>query len=210
MVIVMFPTWREADAFRLDIENQLRGGTFRPDGEKITVKEAADLFLTYCQTRMNRRERMTRRNYETYAGHIRNYICPRRHKDKKRTARLRPFDGGIGAVTLRKVTARAIGDLRDRLRDAGVSVPITRKILGTLQLVLGHAVGRDLVAVNVAKGVRVGRTPRRRLQEDRSPEQGGDATPDRGCRQGFSGAIGRRHCHRHPRGRVSRIALAAH
>jgi hypothetical protein len=43
MAIVMFPTWREADAFRLDIENQLRGGTFRPDGEKITVKEAADL-----------------------------------------------------------------------------------------------------------------------------------------------------------------------
>ena len=31
---------READAFRVEIEGQLRAGTFRPDAAKVTVREA--------------------------------------------------------------------------------------------------------------------------------------------------------------------------
>jgi len=58
-------------------------------------------------------------------------------------------------LKLAQLTARAVGDFRDRLRNAGVSVPTTRKILGTLQLVLGYAASQDLIAVNVAKGVKV-------------------------------------------------------
>lgn len=106
---------------------------------------------------MKRRERMTRHNYKVYEGHVRNYICPDpdRHAEGKRPSRLKPFDGGIGAIKLGQLTASKVADFRDRMRDAGVSVPTTRKVLGTLQLVLEYAIGRDLIAVNPAKGVKV-------------------------------------------------------
>jgi len=152
-----FNTKRAADAFRVEIEGQLRAGTFRPEAAKVTVNEAADLFLDHCEGRMKRRERMTRHNYKVYEGHVRNYICPDpdRHAEGKRPARLKPFDGGIGAIKLGQLTASKVADFRDRMRDAGVSVPTTRKVLGTLQLALEYAIGRDLIAVNPAKGVKV-------------------------------------------------------
>src|SRR5262245_3547480 len=71
-----FDSRREADAFRTIIENELRSGTYRPEAAKVAVKDAAELFLTYCQGRMQRRERMTRRNYKVYEGYVRNYISP--------------------------------------------------------------------------------------------------------------------------------------
>jgi integrase len=48
-----------------------------------------------------------------------------------------------------------VNDFRDRLREAGVTVITTRKILSTLQQLLGHAIDRDMIAINVAKGVKV-------------------------------------------------------
>jgi integrase len=152
-----FATRREADAFRVEIEGQLRAGTFRPEAAKVTVKEAADLFLDHCDGRMKRRERMTRHNFAVYEGHVRNYICPelRRHAEEKLAARLKAFDGGVGATKLAQLTASKVSDFRDRLRNAGVSVPTTRKILGTLQLVIEYAIGRDLIAVNPVRGVKV-------------------------------------------------------
>ncbi len=65
------------------------------------------------------------------------------------------FAKGLGHQKLSQLTARNVVEFRDDLRTAGVSVPTTRKILGTLQLVLAHAIGLDLVAVNVARGVKV-------------------------------------------------------
>src|ERR1700733_12986539 len=135
----------------------MRAGTFRGDAAKFTVKDAADQYLTYCEGRRDRGERMTRRNYETMEGHIRNYICrdPKRHEGKTRPARLTEFEGGIGSIRLSQLTSRAVGDFRDDLRNAGVSVVTTRKILGTLQQLLAYAIDRDLVAINVARGVKV-------------------------------------------------------
>ena len=152
-----FESRKEADAFRIATESQMRGGTFRGDAAKYTLKDAADEFLTYCEGRRQRGERMTRHNYKTMEGHIRNYICrdPHRHDGKPRPSRLKEFDGGIGGIKMSALTSRAVGDFRDRVRDAGVSVVTTRKILGTLQLVLARAIDRNMVAVNVAKGVKV-------------------------------------------------------
>ena len=152
-----FASKREADAFRVEIEGQLRTGTFRPEAAKVTVGEAADIFLDHCDARMKRRERMTRHNYKVYEGHIRNYICPdrQRHSLGKRPPRLKDFDGGVSATKLAQFTVSKVADFRDRLRDAGVSVPTTRKILGTLSVALEYAISRDLVAVNPAKGVKV-------------------------------------------------------
>lgn len=152
-----FESRKEADAYRIATEGQMRAGTFRGDASKFTVKDAADGFLTYCEGRRSRGERMTRQNYNTMDGHIGNYICrdPKRHDGKTRPARLTEFDGGIGNIKLSQLTTRSVIEFRDRLRDAGVSVVTTRKILSTLQQLLGHAVDRDMVGTNVARGVKV-------------------------------------------------------
>jgi integrase len=152
-----FESKKEADAFRIATEGQMRAGTFRGDAAKFTVKDAADRFLEHCEGRRKRGERMTRHNYNTMDGHIGNYICrdPKRHEGKARPSRLKKFDGGIGSIRLSQLTARSVGDFRDRLRDAKVTVVTTRKILSTLQQLLGYAVDRDMVGINVARGVKV-------------------------------------------------------
>lgn len=40
-----FATKREADAFRVEIEGQLRAGTFRPEASKLTVQDVAQSYL---------------------------------------------------------------------------------------------------------------------------------------------------------------------
>lgn len=136
-----FSSKREATAERVKIESQLRAGTFRPDASKVTVREACDAFLDHCRGRRDRGERMTRRNYAVLDGHCRNHIL---HPER-----------GVGSAKLGQFTARAVGEFRDRLRDAGISVPTTRKIIGTLHNVLQHAIGQDLIAVNAAHGIKV-------------------------------------------------------
>ena len=152
-----FDSRKEADAFRIATEGKMRAGTFRGDAAKFTVKDAADRFLDYCEGRRQRNERMTRKNYNTMDGHIRNYICrdPKRHEGKVRPKRLRDFDGGIGSIKLAQLTTGSVNDFRDSLRTAKVTVVTTRKIIGTLHQLLGYAIDRDMIGINVAKGVKV-------------------------------------------------------
>jgi len=152
-----FESRKEADAFRFATESQMRGGTFRGDAAKFTVKDAADRFLEHCEARRQRGERMTQKNYDTMDGHIGNYICrdPARHDGRTRPSRLTAFEGGIASIKLSQLTTRSVADFRDSLRDAGVTVVTTRKILSTLQQLLGYAIARDMVAINVARGVKV-------------------------------------------------------
>ena len=152
-----FESRKEAEAFRIETEGRMRAGTFRGDAAKFTVKDASKLFLDYCEGRRQRGERMTRQNYKVMDGHIGNYICrdPKRHDSRQRPSRLKAFHGGIGSIKLSQLTTRGVTDFRDSLRDAGVSVVTTRKILGTLQQLLRFAIDRDMLGSNVAQGVKV-------------------------------------------------------
>jgi integrase len=136
-----FDTKREADAFRVEVEGQLRAGTFRPEANKVTVEQAAESFIEHCRGRMERGEKMMRSSFVSFQGHVRKHILNAEH--------------GIGALKLAQLTTSRVGKFRDDLRDAGVSVPTTRKILATLRLVLEHARGRDLIATNAAAKVKV-------------------------------------------------------
>jgi integrase len=92
-------------------------------------------FLEHCEGRRQRGERMSRQNYNTMDGHIGNYICrdPHRHKGRGRPVRLKSaFEGGMGSIKLSQLTTRSVNEFRDSLRDAGVTVVTTRKILSTL------------------------------------------------------------------------------
>jgi integrase len=136
-----FDTKREADAFRVEVEGQLRAGTFRPDARKVVVKNVAEAFIEHCRGRMERGEKMMRWSFISYEGHVNKHI-------------LNP-EYGIGALKLSQLTTSRVGAFRDGLRNAGVSVPTTRKIIGTVKSMLEYAKGQDLVGTNAALGVRV-------------------------------------------------------
>jgi integrase len=136
-----FDTKREADAHRIEVEGQVRSGTFRPDAARTTVQAAADLYLEDCWGRAERGERMTRHHLTTVDGIVANHVLHPQH--------------GVGALALAQLSASKVIDFRDRLRAAGVSVQMTRKVLGTLKRILAHAIARDLVTFNAADGVAV-------------------------------------------------------
>jgi integrase len=154
-----FESRKEADAFRIEIEDQLRKGTYRTEAGKVTVREGAERFLGHCRERLSRGERMTRRNFAVYEGYVRNYICPDPawHAAKHAKARhaFRYFDKGIGSRTLAQVTVGVVTQFRDDLRNFGVSVPTTRKILAMLQVMFKYLASLDLMAVNPAREVEV-------------------------------------------------------
>jgi integrase len=136
-----FSNKKSADAFRIHIEGQMQAGTYRPDADKVTVKEVCESFLEHCKGRNERDERMTRKMLTVYKGHVNNHI-------------LHP-DHGLGSRKLSQLTARSVGDFRDQLRNVGVTVPTARKILATFHNVLGYAISQDWVAINAAHGTRV-------------------------------------------------------
>jgi integrase len=136
-----FANKKAADAFRINVESQLASGIYRPDASKFTVKAACQGFLYHCEGRLRRDERMTPKMLTVYRGHINNHILHAEH--------------GIAAWRLSQFTARAVGDFRDRLRNAGATVPTTRKILATLHTVLEYAVSQDWIAANPARAVKV-------------------------------------------------------
>jgi integrase len=155
----LFTRRAEAEDFRTEIEGQLRKGTYRPDAANTTVQQAADLFLAHCRERMERRERMTRRNLQVYEGYVRNYICPdpawHAKKHAKPHHQFRYFDKGLANKTLAQLTVGTVTRFRDDLRSFGVSIPTTRKILAMLQVMLSYAISLDLMAVNPATNVQV-------------------------------------------------------
>jgi integrase len=136
-----FQNKKAADAFRIYIEGQMQAGTYRPNADKVTVKEVCESFLEHCTGRNERDERMTRKMLAVYKGHVNNHIL---HADH-----------GLGGRKLSQLTARSVGDFRDRLRSVGVTVPTARKILATLHSVLAYAISQDWLATNAAHGTRV-------------------------------------------------------
>jgi integrase len=132
---------KAADAFRIQIESQMQVGTYRSNADKITLKEVCESFLEHCAGRYQRDERMTRKMLAVYKGHVANHILHSEH--------------GTGNRKLSQITARSVGDFRDRLRSAGVTVPTTRKILATLHGALAYAISQDWIATNAAHGIRV-------------------------------------------------------
>lgn len=143
-----FSTKREADNRRVEVEGQVRQGTFRPDATKVTVGEVATDYLTMMAGRRDRGEKVTAAYYDLIDGIVKNYIAP---SDQSRTN----FTDGIGAIRLSQLTARSVSDFRDRIRNAGVTPYHARRILGVLARVLDYAIGQDLLAINVARTVKV-------------------------------------------------------
>ena len=132
-----FTRWKEADRFRIKIENQLSEGAYRPDAKKVTIKDACEAFLDHCEGRKERNERMSRKMLTVYRGHVSNHILHPEH--------------GVGRTKLSQFTAKSVGDFRDRIRLTGMTVPTARKVLATLHAALEFAISQDWIAVNAAQ-----------------------------------------------------------
>jgi integrase len=84
---------------------------------------------------------MTRKMLTVYKGHVKNHILR--------------ADYTLGGRKLSQLTARSVGEFRDQLRNAGVTVPTVRKILATLHSALEYAISQDWVATNAAHRTKV-------------------------------------------------------
>ncbi len=154
-----FDKKRDAEARRTEVEGQIGKGTYRPDATTTTVKAACESYEKELSGRKKRGEKVTQEYFDNVTGHIWNYIAPTaadapKAKNGQKGRRI-SFEKGIGDKKLAQLTARNVTEFRDHIRDAGVGVVTTRQILGTLSRVLQHAISKDLVATNVAKGIRV-------------------------------------------------------
>lgn len=143
-----FEKKRDAEARRTEVTHQVASGTFRADAASTTVEEAVKGYLKNLAARRDRGERVTEHYYRNVEGQLLNYVAPQADRPVV-------FTGGIGRVKLSQCTAKVVSDFRDRLRDAGVGVVTTRRILGSLSRSLKYAVESDLIAVNPAARIRV-------------------------------------------------------
>lgn len=139
---------REAEARRVEVEGQIVGGTYRAEAASKTVEDAVVEYLKDMTARHARGEHVTAHYLKTTEAQLYNYVAPKPGREIS-------FDGGIGGVKLSQCTAGTISDFRDKLRDAGVGVVTTRRILGSLSRALSYAVGKDWMAANPAAAVRV-------------------------------------------------------
>lgn len=155
-----FTTKRFADAYKIDVESKLQNGVYRPDAMKTSIGQIADDYLADCKERQERGERMSRKNYDVYEGHVYNYICPNpdRHKGKRRPSRLKVFfppSDGLAEVKAGALTKGGVEEFKKRVRGAGVGVVTTRKIIATLQQLLNFGISKDIISINVAQDVEV-------------------------------------------------------
>ena len=142
-----FPTKREADAARVEIEDQLRKGTFRDGSSMTTVQIAADDYISGLEENVELEE-LTRFYYMCERANLYNYVC-------SHDGRAVSFTGGIANVKLSKCTPNVVRKFRKRMKSAGVSTVTQRSVIATLSRTFDDAISRDNLVVNPAKGVRI-------------------------------------------------------
>lgn len=139
---------RDAEGRRTEVTHQVVSGTYRADAASTTVEDAVKDYLKSLAARRDRGEHVGEHYYRTVEAQLLNYVAPQE-------GRAVTFEGGIGSVKLSLCTAKTVTEFKDKLRDAGVGVVTTRRIIGSLSRSLRHAVSRDLMAANPAVGIRV-------------------------------------------------------
>jgi integrase len=129
---------REAEAKRVEVEGLISKGAFRAEAANTTVADAIDAYVKNLERRHERGEQVTTMYLRNTKGQLRTHVQPE-----------------LGDTKLSDLTARAVTDLIDKMKDEGVGLPTVRRVVGALSRTLQYAVGQDLVAANVAHGVRV-------------------------------------------------------
>lgn len=125
-----FPRKKEAEAWLVNASWEVKQGTHTPDSQSITVAAAAQIWLDQAT-----REGLEPTTIATYDQHVRLHIVPL-----------------CGARKLSHLTKPMIEGFRDELLDQ-VSRAMARRVLRSLNAIVGEAERRGLVAKNPCKGV---------------------------------------------------------
>src|SRR6516225_3066962 len=120
---------KDAEAAGARIKTELGEGTHVAPSQSITVEEAAEEWLSSCESRG-----LERGTTNQYRVHVHRHIVPM-----------------IGRLKLTDLTLASVAAFEDRLRREGRSSPMCRKILTSLRGILGEAQGRGKVQRNVVK-----------------------------------------------------------
>ena len=128
-----FERQRDAKAALVDIGGEVRDGKHTPLPKTITVREAAELWITRGEN-----ERLERSTLESYKEHLRLHINP-----------------AIGGIKLAQLSAPRIEQFKDALLRKG-SPAMARKVLVSLKGVLKEARRRGYMAHDPAEAVTLG------------------------------------------------------
>jgi integrase len=133
-----FRTKKEADAWLVQARHEVASGTHTADSASITIAEAADLWLTRCE-----RDGLEQSTMTGYRSHVVYHIKPL-----------------IGATKLSRLNAPRVQEFVDHLLTGGRSRALTKKVIGSLSMLISEAQRRGLTSQNPAREVRV-RLPKR-------------------------------------------------
>jgi integrase len=139
-----FERKRDADAYANRVGVEVRAGTHTPDSASATVAEAGQLWL---QTSEN--AGLERATLVNYREHLNLHIAPL-----------------IGDTKLSQLTVPAVRAFEDKLR-VDRSPAMVRKVRAALSMILSDAHERGLVAQNVVRGLRSGRSRGKEQRLDR-------------------------------------------
>jgi integrase len=140
-----FELRKDAAAWWTTVSSKIKDGTHVPDN-KITLGALYQLWIDDCANGGPDRPPLERTTIEQRRQHLRLHIDP-----------------FMGRVKLTDLTTAHVTDLMSRLRAAGRSVAMVRKVRSTLRTALEFAREQKLVAVNV---VAVGRRTRANGRHD--------------------------------------------
>ena len=151
--IKTFVRKKDADAHHARVAVDLSKGTHTPESRRLTVKQAAEQWLTTAEI-----EKLERSTIEHYRTHVIKHIVPK-----------------IGATKLATLTAPQVNAFRDTLLRE-LSRPMARKVLASFRSIIKDARRRGTIAHNVAEGVTIfaDKRTKRRLEVGRdipSPDE---------------------------------------
>jgi integrase len=138
-----FAKKKDADVFQAQVRVDVRKGVHVPDSKSLTVEEAGQGWIDSCGDL----ERTTRDGYEQ---HLRDHI--------------NPF---IGAVRLPALTVAGVRDWQDKLRKAGRSADMVKRVTTSLGSLLADAQERGKVGQNVVRSLRANRKRGKERQAER-------------------------------------------
>jgi integrase len=130
-----FAKKKDADAYHATVGVEVRQGTHTPDSQSITVAEAGQLWVTTAES--NNLERTTT---VEYARHLRLHIVPH-----------------LGRTRLSQLSAPLVRQFEDKLRLAGTSPAMVKKVRGSLSMLIADAQERGLINRNVVRELRRGK-----------------------------------------------------
>jgi integrase len=142
-----FARKKDADAWLVKVRGEIAAGIHTPDAASITVSEAGGLWLDRCRTGGADDEPLETSTWQEYERHVR-YICD--------------SNTGIGHIKLSKLDRAMLTAFEQRLREAGKSAAMVRKVRTSLSSLISHAQDHGLVGRNV---LREGRRKRRAKRE---------------------------------------------